>query len=57
MTKGLKKSSKGKQKLYDKFINSKINKNEKKYWTYKSLFEIYKEKSKKDCYLRKLDSC
>ena len=29
----------------------------KKYKTYKSLFEIFKEKSKKFYYLRKLDSC
>ena len=31
MTKGLQKSSKKKQKLYDKFLKSKTNKNEKKY--------------------------
>ena len=47
MTKGLQKSSKKKQKLYDKFLKSKTNENEKKYKTYKSLFEILKEKSKK----------
>ena len=47
MTKGLQKSSKKKQKLHDKFLNSKTNENEKKYKTYKSLFKVLKEKSKK----------
>ena len=42
MTKGLQKSSKKKPKLYDKFLKYKTNKNEKKYKTYKSLFEILK---------------
>ena len=31
MTKGLQKSSKNKQKLYDKFLKSRTNENEKKY--------------------------
>ena len=57
MTKGLQKSSKRKQKLYDKFLKSKTNENEKKYKTYNSLFEILKENSKKFYYSRKLDSC
>ena len=57
MTKGLQKSSKKKQKLYDKFLKSKTNENEKKYKTYKSLFEILKEKSKKIYYSRKLENC
>ena len=56
MTKGLQKSSKKKQKLYDKFLKSKTNENEKKYKTYKSLFEILKEKSKKNYYWRKLQN-
>ena len=55
MTKGLHKSSKKKQKLYDKFLKSKTNENGKKYKTYKSLFEILNEKSKKSYYSRKLD--
>ena len=50
ITKGLQKSSKKKQKFYDKFLKSKTNKNEKKYKTYKSLFETLKEKSKKIYY-------
>ena len=57
MPKRLQKSSKRKQKLYNKFLKSKTNKNEKKYKTYKYLFEILKEKSKKLYYLRKLGSC
>ena len=57
MTKDLQKSSKRKQKLYDKFLKSKTNENENKYKTYKSLFEIFKEKSRKFYYARELDSC
>ena len=57
MTKGLQKSSKRKQKLYDKFLKSKTNENEKKYKTYKSLFESLKNMSKKINYSRNLDSC
>ena len=57
MTKDLQKSSKRKQKLYDKFLKSKTNENENKYKTYKSLFEIFKEKSRKFYYARQLDSC
>ena len=57
MTKGLQKSSKKKQKLYNKFLKSKANENEKKYKTYKSLFKILKEKSKKIYYSRKLENC
>ena len=53
MTKGLQKSSKKKQKLYDKSLKSKTNENEKKYKTYKFLFEILKEKSKKNLLLEK----
>ena len=57
ITKGLQKSSKRKQKLYDKFLKSRTNKIEKKYKAYKFLFEILKEKSKKFYYSRKLNSC
>ena len=57
MIKGLQKSSKRKQKLYDKFFKSKTNENEKKLNTHKSLFKILKEKSKKFYYSIKLDSC
>ena len=57
MTKGAQKSSKRKQKLYDKFLRSKTNENGKKYKTYKSLFEILNEKYKKNYYSRKLENC
>ena len=57
MTKGLQKSSKKKQKLNDKCLKSKTNENEKKYKTYKSLFEILKVKSKNIYYSRKLENC
>ena len=50
MTKGMEKSSKKKQKLYDRFLKSKTNENGKKYRIYKSLFKILKEKSKKIYY-------
>ena len=57
MNKGPNKLSKRKEKLYDKFFKSKTNKNEKKYKTCKTLFEMLREKSKKLYYSRKLDSC
>ena len=57
MNKGPNKLSKRKEKLYDKFLKSKTNKNEKKYKTCKTLFEMLREKSKKLYYSRKLDSC
>ena len=47
ITKGLKKSSKRKQKLYVKFLKTKSFKAEKKYKTYKNLFEKLKYASKK----------
>ena len=56
MTKGIQKSSKKKQNVYDKFLKSKANENEKKCKTYKSLLEIHKEKSKQIYNSRKHDS-
>ena len=53
----IKKEKSKKQKLYNKFLKSKTNKNEKKYKVYKFLFEVLKQKSKKFYYSRKLDSC
>ena len=44
-------------KLYDKYLKSKTNENEKEYKTYKYLFEILKEKSKKIYNSRKLENC
>ena len=50
MTKGLLKSSKKKQKLYDKFLKNKTNKNHLNYKTYNNLFKQIKNKSKKNYY-------
>ena len=53
MSKGLQKSSKKKQKLYDRFLKNRTEQNEKIYKDYKSLFEILKEKSKKKTFIRR----
>ena len=47
ITKGLKKSSKRKQKLYAKFLKKRNEKTEKDYLDYKKLFESLKKRSKK----------
>ena len=47
ITKGIKKSSKRKQRLYEKFLKNRSKKNELEYKTYKSLFESIKKRSKK----------
>ena len=47
ITKGIKKSSKRKQKLYEKFLKKRNVFNETVYKAYKSLFEAIKRKSKK----------
>ena len=57
MSKGPQKSSKKKQKLYDKFLKNRTDQNEIRYKDYKSLFEILKEKSKKLFYRKKLADC
>ena len=54
MTKGLLKSSKKKQRLYEKFLKSKTIKNEQKYKTYKNLFEKLKKSAKKNYYSEQL---
>ena len=46
ITKGLKKSSKLKQKLYIKFLKNKNSKNEQIYKSYKNLFKKIRKKSK-----------
>ena len=46
ITKGLKKSSTKKQKLYIKFLTTKTFEDEFKYRTYKSLFEKLRKKAK-----------
>ena len=57
MSKGLLKSSKKKQRLYDKFLKNRTDQNEKRYEDYKSLFEILNEKSKKLFCKTKLADC
>ena len=54
-TKGLLKSSKRKQKLYEKYVKKRIPRNENIYKAYKSLFESLKKKSKKNYYTRRLE--
>ena len=47
ITKGIKKSSKRKQRLYEKFLKNRTEKHELAYKTYKRLFESIKKHSKK----------
>ena len=54
IAKGIKKSSKRKQKLYEKFLKNKNEKNEKLYKSYKSLFESVKRNSKRIYYSSKI---
>ena len=54
ITRGIKKSSKRKQKLYEKFQNNKTILNEEKYKAYKNLFESINRKSKKSYFLKKI---
>ena len=54
ITKGIKKSSKRKQKLYKKFLKNRNEKNEKLYKSYKNLFESIKCKSKRIYYSSKI---
>ena len=50
MSKGLKKSSKLKQKLYIKFLKNNTNRNEEIYKNFKNLFEKIKTRSKNNYY-------
>ena len=54
ITKGIKKLSKRKQKLYKKFLKNENKKNEKLYKSYKSLFESVKRNSKRIYYSSKI---
>ena len=56
MTKALFKSSKKKQRLYEKFLKKKTYTNECKYRAYKNLFEKIKNNSKKLYYSNKINS-
>lgn len=50
ITKGIKKSSKRKQRLYDNYLKKRTFESEKKYKDYKNLFERIKKNSKKNYY-------
>ena len=54
ITKGIKKSSKRKQKLYEKFLKKRNAFNETAYKTFKNLFEAVKRKSKKNHYSQEI---
>ena len=55
ITKGIIKSSKRKQKLYEKFLKRKTHLNENNYKNYKRLFETIKQKSKANYYNERLN--
>ena len=57
LTKGLRKSSKRKQKLYEKFLKKRNLANEMAYKSYKNLFEKLKKSSKRSYYQDKLKKC
>ena len=52
VTKGIAKSSKKKQRLYEKYLKKRNPENEKIYKNYKSLFESIKKKSKNSIILK-----
>ena len=56
MTKGLVKSSKKKQRLYENFLKNRNPEKELNYKQYKTLFESLKKKSKKNYYSGLIDS-
>ena len=57
ITRGLRKSSRKKQRLYEKFLKQRNSKNEEAYKMYKKLFEKFKKQSKKLCFQNKLRKC
>ena len=57
INKGLKRSSKTKQRLYTKFLKTKILEVESKYKNYKSLFEKLGKKAKIAYYSKLLRTC
>ena len=50
ITRGILKSCKHKQKLYEKFLKNRNSVNKENYKTFARLFESIKQKSKKICY-------
>ena len=57
ITRGLRKSSRKKQRLYEKFLKQRNSKNEEAYKMYKNLFEKLKKQSKKLYFQNKLKKC
>ena len=57
ITKGIRKSSRKKQHLYEKFLKHKATKTLQNYKNYKNLFENIKKSSKKHYYQSKLEKC
>ena len=57
ITKSIRKSSKKKQKLYERFLKKRTPQNEQQYKNYKNLFETIKKKAKKIYYSKKLLKC
>ena len=55
ITKGLQRSSKIKQKLFEKFLKKRNKTDEEKYKAYKTIFETLKKDSKKSCYSNLID--
>ena len=56
ITKGIAKSSKKNQRLYEKFLKKRTPENEETYKTHKNLFETIKRRSKKKFYSDKLQN-
>ena len=54
MTRGILKSSKHKQKLYEKFLKNRNSVNKENHKAFAHLFELIKQKSKKNYYLNLL---
>ena len=57
ITKGIRKSSRKKQRLFEKFLKHKTTKTLETYKNYKNLFEKIKKSSKKHYYQNKLEKC
>ena len=57
ITESITKSSKKKQKLYERFLKNRTPQNEQKYKNYKNLLETIKKKAKKIYYSNKLLKC
>ena len=53
ITIGIRKSSKRKQRLYEKFFKTRTAKSKAEYKTYKNMFETIKRKSKRNYYSQK----